>query len=272
MADERERWALILGASSGFGEATALALAADGYHIAGVHLDRRSGMAHVEEVRARIEALGREAHFFNVNAADDEQRGRVLAALRERFDRSEAAGRHSYVRVLLHSLAFGTLKPFLAPDAADAINRKNMEMTLDVMAHSLVYWTQDLVHGGFIEAGSRIYAMTSEGSTRVVGSYGAVSAAKSALESHCRQLAMELARRGIGATCNAIRAGVTVTHALMQIPERDELVDVARRRNPGGRITTTDDVARAIVTLSRDGTEWMTGNVLGIDGGEFITG
>ncbi len=272
MADERERWALILGASSGFGEAAALALAEDGYHIAGVHLDRRAGMAHVDEIRARIESFGREAHFFNVNAADDEQRGRVLAELRERFDRDEAGGGHSYVRVLMHSLAFGTLKPFLAPDPGEAINRKNMEMTLDVMAHSLVYWTQDLVRGGFIEAGSRIYAMTSEGSTRVVGSYGAVSAAKSALESHCRQLAMELGRRGIGATCNAIRAGVTMTHALLQIPERDELVDVARRRNPSGRMTTTEDVARAIVTLSREGTEWMTGNVLGIDGGEFVTG
>jgi enoyl-[acyl-carrier protein] reductase III len=272
VADERERWALILGASSGFGEAAALALAEDGYHIAGVHLDRRAGMAHVDEIRARIESFGREARFFNVNAADDEQRGRVLAELRERFDRDEAGGRHSYVRVLMHSLAFGTLKPFLAPDAGEAINRKNMEMTLDVMAHSLVYWTQDLVRGGFIEAGSRIYAMTSEGSTRVVGSYGAVSAAKAALESHCRQLAMELGRRGIGATCNAIRAGVTMTHALLQIPERDELVDVARRRNPSGRMTTTEDVARAIVTLSREGTEWMTGNVLGIDGGEFVTG
>ncbi len=37
-------------------------------------------------------------------------------------------------------------------------------------------------------------------------------------------------------------------------------------------MTTTEDVARAIVTLSRDGTEWLTGNVLGIDGGEFVTG
>ena len=270
--DQRERWALILGASSGFGEATALALAADGYHVAGVHLDRRSGLAHVDEIRSRIEAFGREAHFFNVNAADDDQRAQVLGALRERFDQSEAAGHHPYVRVLLHSLAFGTLKPFLAESPGDAISRKNMEMTLDVMAHSLVYWTQDLVRGRFIEHGSRVYAMTSEGSTRVVGSYGAVSAAKAALESHCRQLAMELGRRGIRATCNAIRAGVTVTHALLQIPERDELIGVAERRNPGGRLTTTEDVARAIVTLSRDGTDWMTGNIIGIDGGEFVTG
>jgi len=272
MIDDPERWALILGASSGFGEATALALAEDGYNVMGVHLDRRAGMRHVEEIVARIVTMGRTATFFNINAADDAQRADALGALRVRFDEAAAAGRSAYVRVVLHSLAFGTLKPFLAADPLHAINRKNMEMTLDVMAHSLVYWTQDLVRGGFLEAGSRIFAMTSEGSTRVVASYGAVSAAKAALESHCRQLALELARSGSGVTCNAIRAGVTITPALLAIPEKDDMIDYAMKRNPSGRMTTTGDVARAIVALSREGTEWITGNVIGIDGGEFVTG
>jgi enoyl-[acyl-carrier protein] reductase III len=46
------RWALILGASSGFGEACARALAAAGYDIAGVHLDRKAGLEHVKEIQA----------------------------------------------------------------------------------------------------------------------------------------------------------------------------------------------------------------------------
>jgi NAD(P)-dependent dehydrogenase (short-subunit alcohol dehydrogenase family) len=277
MPDDRQRWALILGASSGFGEQTSLALAEAGYDICGVHLDRRQGMPRVESIRERIGGHGREALFFNINAADDEQRGRVLAALRERFDGTGGAGSadpagRPYVRVLLHSLAFGTLKPFLAPEPENAINRKNMEMTLDVMAHSLVYWAQDAWRAGLLQSGSKVYAMTSEGSSRVVASYGAVSAAKSALESHCRQLAMEFARLGSGVTVNAIRAGVTKTPALMQIPEAQELIDHATRRNPMGRMTTVADVSQAIVTLSADGTHWMTGNVIGIDGGELITG
>ncbi len=264
--DQRQRWALILGASSGFGEAAAIALAAAGYDICGAHLDRRQGQAHVDEIKARIEGHGRRALFFNGNAADDEQRARVIAGLKE------AAGDGGYVRVMLHSLAFGTLKPFLAPEPNEGINRKNLEMTLDVMANSLVYWSQDVWRARLFGEGSKIYALTSEGSTRVVTSYGAVSAAKSALESHCRQLALEFGHNRSGVTVNAIRAGVTVTPALMQIPEHNELIDYATRRNPMGRMTTVDDVAQAIVTLSGDGTHWLSGNVLGVDGGELITG
>ena len=54
-----------------------------------------------------------------------------------------------------------------------------MEMTSNVMAHSLVYWTQDLVRRGMLGAGSRIFSMTSEGSQRVLPHYGAVSAGQS---------------------------------------------------------------------------------------------
>jgi len=84
MTDNRERWALILGASSGMGEATARALAKAGYKIAGIHLDFRAGLAHVDEVKAAIEAADSEALYINMNAADDEKRAGALEQLRER--------------------------------------------------------------------------------------------------------------------------------------------------------------------------------------------
>jgi enoyl-[acyl-carrier protein] reductase III len=112
--------------------------------------------------------------------------------------------------------------------------------------------------------------MTSAGAMRVLPNYGAVSAAKAALESHIRQLAMELAPRGIA--INGIRAGVTDTPALRKIPGNQAIVETAMRRNPSGRLTTTQDVARAIAVLCRPGTEWITGNVIGVDGGEEVVG
>lgn len=272
MTDDRERWALILGASSGMGEATSLALAANGYRICGIHLDFRAGLGHVEEVRSRIEAAGSEALFINMNAADDEKRAGAIETLRARFDESRAAGRRPYVRIVMHSLAFGSLVPFIADDPKDAVDRKKMEMTQDVMANSLVYWVQDLYRAGFLETGSKVYAMTSEGTSRVVPSYGVVSGAKAALESHVRQLAMEFARRGAGIAVNSIRAGVTDTPALRRIPEAARMIEVTLARNPHGRMTTPQDVAEAILRLSESDSDWLSGNVIGVDGAEFVTG
>ena len=272
MTDDRERWALILGGSSGMGEATALTLAKAGYNICGINLDFRAALVHVAEVKAAIEAEGVQALYINMNAADDEKRAAALEALSERFAASRAAGREPYVRVVMHSLAFGSLVPFLSEDPKAGVDRKKMEMTQDVMANSLVYWVQDLWRGGFLGQGSKIYAMTSEGSTRVVPSYGVVSSAKAALESHIRQLAMELAQTGKGITANTIRAGVTMTPALMKIPEHDMIIESATKRNPTGRMTTPQDVANAIVALSGEGTGFINGDIISVDGGEFVTG
>ena len=65
--------ALILGASSGFGEGASVEFANAGYDIYGVHLDRRAGLQHVEEIKAEIEAAGQRALFFNMNAASAEK-------------------------------------------------------------------------------------------------------------------------------------------------------------------------------------------------------
>src|SRR5205823_6314093 len=172
----------------------------------------------------------------------------------------------SFIRVLLHSLAFGTLLPVIAENPKEALGQRQVEMTEDVMANSLIYWAQDLAGKGLLRRGSRIYAMTSSGSSRVVRSYGAVSAAKAALESHIRQLAYELAPLGVAA--NAIRAGVTDTPALRRIPEGIALLEKVRASNPSGRATTPEDIAQAIAVLSDERLHWLTGNVLGVDGGE----
>src|SRR5439155_130876 len=137
--------------------------------------------------------------------ADEDDPGKRVETAAHMQHVLDERGEAGALRVLLHSLAFGTLKPFVADPMKDAVNQAQMDMTLDVMAHSLVYWTQEVVARGLMTRGGRVYAMTSSGSTRVLPFYGPVSAAKAALESHIRQLATELAPRGI--TANAIRAG-----------------------------------------------------------------
>jgi len=75
----KQPWALILGASSGFGEASALELARAGMHIFGVHLDGRARANHVADLHDRIRQCGREVLFFNCNAADDDRRQDCIA-------------------------------------------------------------------------------------------------------------------------------------------------------------------------------------------------
>jgi len=267
--DARERWALVLGASSGFGAAASRAWARAGFNVLGVHLDLRGTLPAAHAVRDEIAALGREVRFFNVNAGDDEKRAEVVAQIAALFAERRAAGHDPVIGAFLHSLAFGTTLPFLAtPERPKALSRKQLEMTVDVMGHSLLFWARDIFDAGLLGHGSRLYAMTSEGAILAVPTYGAVSASKAVLEAHVRQLALELMPHGI--TVNAIRAGVTDTPALRRIPGWEKLIRASERRNPGMRMTRPEDVADALVALAVPGTHWMTGNVIGVDGGEVM--
>ncbi len=257
---DNERWALILGASSGFGAATARALADAGFNIFGAHFDLKSTLPRALAVKEYIQAKGRQAVFFNKNIADDRNRAEIIAGMQEHI------GEGGAVQVFMHSVAFGNLKRYIADDPKDAVDRKAMEMTLDVMANSLVYWTQDLVRAGLLARGSKVYAMTSAGSHRVFIGYGPVSAAKAALESHIRQLSLELISRGI--CVNAIQAGAADTPALRVIPGHEDGVAYVKSLHPDGRLTVPEDVARVIVALADPQVDWMTGTVIRVDGGE----
>ncbi len=292
MADNSKGWALVLGSSSGFGAAVSRALAQDGYNIFGVHLDRKSAMPRVQEVIDDIARCGVQVKFWNKNMASDENRLQILAdiastltgepvELDPSLNLAEAKnheaileqiaktlqGREGDIQCVLHSVAFGALNPFIDDqDPKKQMTRAQLDMTLDVMANSLVYWCQDLARLRLIGQGSKIYSMTSAGSHRVIWGYGPVSAAKAALESHTRQLALELGPRGIRVNC--IQAGITDTPALRMIPGSDVLKEEALKRNPAGRLTTPEDIAKTIVALNDSRVQWVNGTVIKVDCGE----
>jgi len=259
--ENNKYWAIILGASSGFGGATAVKLASDGYNIIGVHLDRQATMANVENIISQIKSNGVEALFYNANAADQFKRNEIVSDLKTKLNGKPV------IKVLMHSLAFGTLKPFVSKEE-QTLTHAQMEMTLDVMAHSLVYWVQDLFANDLLAEKGRVFAMTSSGGHTAIPYYGAVSAAKAALESHVRQLAIELGQMDIAV--NSIMAGVTDTPALRKIPGNKNMIDVAKRKNPKGRLTTPEDIANVISLLCREGGEWVSGGIINTDGGEDI--
>src|SRR5262245_14570481 len=116
-------WGLILGAPSGFGAATARACAQAGMSIIGVHLDRKATLPLAESVARDVEAAGATARFFNVNAADDMKRAQVC-------EHAASVVTPPPLRLLLHSLAFGTLRPFVSDAPGEQLTKVQLEMTL----------------------------------------------------------------------------------------------------------------------------------------------
>lgn len=142
--------------------------------------------------------------------------------------------------------------------------------TLHAMGTSLVAWVQDILRRGLFAEDARIVGITSEGSRVAWEGYAAVSAAKAALESVSRSMAVELARYGLRS--NVIQPGVSDTPALRRIPAYERLRASARVRNPFGRLTTPEDVANVVYLLCLREAAWVNGALIHVDGGEHVAG
>ena len=253
-----KQWALILGASSGIGAACAKKLAESGINIYGIYL--RKPQSVITKLEEYIKSQNVECFFHKMNAMNEDKRIEAIKNLQKLGN----------IKCFIHSIAFGTLKPMITKNEKEALNYKNIEMTINVMGSSLVYWSQALYRTNLLKKGSQIYSMTSSGGRKQWPSYGAISMAKATLESASRQLAIELAHKGI--SVNAIQAGVTDTPALRKIPGNQEMIDYAINNNPSKRLTTPEDIAEYIALFIQTNNSWMTGNIIRLDGGEDIIG
>jgi len=264
-------WALILGGSSGFGLATARAVARRGMSVCIIHRDRRGAMPRIEADFAEIRSHGNGFLSLNLDALAAEGRKTALDSL------AAAMALGGKVRMLLHSIALGNLKP-VAPvpqavrektDYGDAlIEDEDMARTIYSMGTSLLSWVQDVFKRRLFAEDARVFGLTSEGNQVAWRGYAAVSAAKSALEAVSRSIAVEFAAYGIRS--NIIQPGVTDTPALRMIPGSDQMREVAERRNPFGRLTRPEDVAELIALLCRPEAAWVNGAIIPVDGGERI--
>ncbi|MFT3835843.1 MAG: SDR family oxidoreductase [Myxococcaceae bacterium] len=311
-AFDKNHWALILGGSSGFGLATAKALAHRGMNVCVVHRDRKGSMPQIEPHFAELKATGVGVLTVNTDALSVEGRKQVLDELATRM------GPAGKVRLVLHSIAFGNLKPLAtpkpnaavsdavaklsqqlgvevtafsaavkkafdagadvlaplvetaAPEPGVALEDEDFARTVHAMGTSLATWVQDVFARGLFAGDARVVGLTSEGNEIAWRGYGAVAAAKVALESISRAIAVELGPYGVRS--NIVQAGVTDTPALRLIPGSAQMKADARLRNPLGRLTTPADVADFICLLATDEARWVNGALIRVDGGEGVAG
>ncbi|HSD65800.1 MAG TPA: SDR family oxidoreductase [Vicinamibacteria bacterium] len=303
-------WALILGGSSGFGLATAHELSRQGVSLCLVHRDRRGAMARIQPEFDAIRGRGVSLLALNDDALSAERRAAILDELAPALGatgkvrlllHSLAFGnlkllapevkREDTARAAL-ARALGIDEARLA-EAADRLfaegedglaalarppeypataflAEEDFRQTVHAMGTSLVDWVQDIHGRGLFAPDARVIGLTSEGNEVAWKGYAAVAAAKVALESVSRAIAVEMAPYGIRS--NVVQAGITDTPALRLIPGSAHLKAQARRRNPFGRLTTPEDVARVIHLLCLPEAAWINGEVIRVDGGEHVSG
>ncbi len=257
----RGKWALILGGSSGLGLATAIKLARSGYSIVVVHRDRKTDMPAIEARFQSIRDEGVQFFNFNADAVNSQSRKDIIDQI------SQLPGPDGKVSVLIHSIAKGHLKPMVS-DKTATLDVSDLQLTINAMALSLYDWTKDLYSKNLFSKDTRIVSFTSEGNTKALPYYAAVSAAKVALEAITRSIALEFALKGIRANC--VQAGVTDTASFNMIPNSDKIKEAAIRRNPNRRLTEPMDVANVVYLLCREEARWITGTIIKADGGESL--
>ena len=255
-------WALILGGSSGLGLATAIKLASHGCNIIIVHRSRKSELANIEKEFAIIKALGVDVLTINEDALQADKREIIVAAIRQQM------GEQGKIRALIHSIAKGNLKPMLS-EGSFVLQNDDFHFTMEAMAFSLYDWTKILFEQKLFTTDARVLSFTSEGNTKALKNYAAVSAAKAALEAITRNIALEFAPHGIKANC--IQAGVTDTESFRMIPGHEEIKKHTLVRNPSKRMTTPEDVANVVYLLCKDEAAWINGSIIIADGGEHIS-
>ena len=261
-------WALILGGSSGIGLATAKKLAKEGMNLILVYRERRSREEEVKQEFAAMEASGSSVIHYNADATNPEKIEGMILEISSKI----SGGR---IRVLLHSIAKGNLKTLTAPPADSEVdyppNRlgvTDFTLTSESMAFSILPWTNALIEHDLFAEKARIIALTSAGDYRVWKGYAAVAAAKSALESIIKYIAIEYSHLGINA--NLVEAGVTVTPSMQLIPGSDKIISDLKAKHPKGGLTQPAYIADTIYLLCLEEANWINGARLKADGGEHL--
>ncbi len=280
---KNNKWAVILGASSGMGLASAQRLSKEGFKLCLVYRERKSAAAEAEQKFDQLRAAGSEVLSFNTDALNADK---MLSTIKE-F--SSKAGKHT-VTLLLHSIARGNLK-LMAPykqvlpsgepyastaayldsnfsDNSGSLREDDFLLTLQAMAVSFYSWTKALWEANLFADQATVLSLTSEGSRKAWRNYAAVGAAKASLESISRAMALEFAPYGIRS--NILQPGVTITPSFRLIKGNELIEQQSILRNPFGRLTTPQDVANVVYLMSQPEAAWINGAVIPVDGGESI--
>ena len=240
------RVALVTGSSRGIGAAIARKLAAESADVA-IH-----GSKSVDQARAladEISAGGRRARVLTADLASLDGPSQLVRAAFEAYGN---------VDILVNNAGVFDSAP------VDSVREEQIDRILFVNVRAVVLATREFArltrsrHGRIVNISSIAARMATAGSSV----YGA---SKAAVEALTRSHAVELGARRITVNCVAPGTTETAMSATGFTPEAREAIAAA---SPLGRLGRPEDIAEVVAFLSSDGSGWITGQVIGADGGQ----
>jgi NAD(P)-dependent dehydrogenase (short-subunit alcohol dehydrogenase family) len=236
---------LVSGASSGIGEAAAAALQKKGAAVYGL-ASSASTLASARERHPAVRWL----------SADITKRSEVDTAVAAVL---AEAGR---LDGLVNTAGIYTFAPL------EASGEEMMRRQFEVNVFGTVFLAQAAL-AALKDSQGTIVNVSSTSARKAMPDQSIYAATKGAVESLTRAWALELARHGV--RVNAISPGPTLTAGITKIPMPKEMFEAAkeqiRRTVPLARMGTSEEVAHWIVTLADPAVTWLTGQIVGIDGG-----
>jgi NAD(P)-dependent dehydrogenase (short-subunit alcohol dehydrogenase family) len=241
---------LVVGGTRGIGRAIALRFAAVGAKVIVNYVRDEAG---AQRFAAAAAESGLEIATIRADASSDKGREQIAQAVSERF---------ANLSVLVYAAATGVHRPF------EELSARHFDFTFALNVKSFLAFVQTFVPR--MAQGSSILALSSEGAVHAMPHYGLIGASKAALESLCRQLAVELGPRGI--RVNVLSPGTVVTDAWNVLPDAEARLTKAAARTPRGSLTTLNEVATAAQFLASDSSLGVNGHTLVVDAGARIVG
>jgi len=249
MKSDEGKVVLVTGASSGIGEAAAVAFASAGARV--------YGLASRTETAKLARARHPEIEWRAANLAKRDEIDEVV---------NEIAREEKRLDVLVNNAGIYLFAPLQGSN--DDLVRRQFETNV----FGLIAMTQAALPK-LIESKGAVVNVSSTSAKKPTPNQSAYAATKAALESLTRSWAVELGP--VGVRVNAVAPGPTETPGIARLPMPKDVLAAARAQIiaslPLGRLGTSEDVAHWIVLLADSAVTWLTGQVLGVDGGLVAT-